>query len=519
VVAGEINSLKESVQKLLDCSDGYYSEGLEYTLKDNGEYEVSGIGECKDTEIVIPRYKDGRRVTSIGELAFDNKGSITSVIIPDSVTRIGSAAFGGCSSLESITLPFVGETAKTESDTYQYPFGFIFGEGSYTGCVATPQDYIINNNTHTASVYYIPASLKSVTITGGNILYGAFGGCSNLTSVIINDSVTKIGFSAFKYCTSLTSVTIPNSVTSIGENTFYKCSSLTSVMIPDSVTTIHGKAFRSCTSLTRVNIPNSVTSINGDPFMECGKVTVYCEQYAKPDGWSETWSKSVAEVVWGTRFDPSVEDSTSSHIQSEPPSISMKYLNDDCQKYGLTTTTLLINKIYSMLLWGVAIYMREHGTSDWVEFLYETNLPEDVELIYSLLYITGFDENKTYDICVKKIEYGKLMSPVSNIVQYKPCHLSGSYVFNEVLGIPPVQNIRQNINYTIHINGEDINCVAIEVADDEGEAYISCKKSGGGMTCYHGKWLDGVSRTITFTSEQVVSLEFYDWFIKNTTKL
>ena len=74
--------------------------------------------------------------------------------------------------------------------------------------------------------------------------YGAFDGCSGLTSVTIPTSVTRIGYGAFAGCSSLTSVTIPNSVTSIGDYAFDGCSSLTSVTIPTSVTSIGNDAFK-----------------------------------------------------------------------------------------------------------------------------------------------------------------------------------------------------------------------------------------------------------------------------------
>lgn len=77
--------------------------------------------------------------------------------------------------------------------------------------------------------FYIPSSLKSVTVTGGNILYGAFYNCSSLTSITIPDSVTSIGKYAFYECSGLTSVTIPNSVTSIGAWAFSGCSGLKTV--------------------------------------------------------------------------------------------------------------------------------------------------------------------------------------------------------------------------------------------------------------------------------------------------
>ena len=65
----------------------------------------------------------------------------------------------------------------------------------------------------------------------------------NIKSVVIEDSVTSIGYSAFYGCSNLTSITIPDSLTSIGEWAFGCCSSLTSITIPDSVTSIGERAF------------------------------------------------------------------------------------------------------------------------------------------------------------------------------------------------------------------------------------------------------------------------------------
>lgn len=192
--------------------------------------------------------------TSIGNSAFSGCTGLTSITIPNSVTSIGEGAFSGCSSLESITIPFVGAKAGvTSSDTYQYPFGYIFGTASYTGGVKTKQYYYGNSTSSTTyDTYYIPSSLTSVTVTGGNILHGAFYGCRGLTSITIPDSVTSIGVGAFSGCTGLTSITLPDSVTSIGGGAFGGCTGLTSVTIPDSVTSIDITAFFNCTGLTSI---------------------------------------------------------------------------------------------------------------------------------------------------------------------------------------------------------------------------------------------------------------------------
>lgn len=182
--------------------------------------------------------------------------SITELTVPDCVTNIEEGAFNGCSSLTSITIPFVGAKAGlTSSSTYQYPFGYIFGTSSYTGGVATKQSYYGSSTSSTTSTtYYIPSSLKSVTVTGGNMLYGAFYNCTSLTSVTIPDSVTSIGGSAFNGCSSLESVTIPDGVTSIGSSAFRGCTGLTSITIPDSVTSIGHYAFDGCSGLKNVYI-------------------------------------------------------------------------------------------------------------------------------------------------------------------------------------------------------------------------------------------------------------------------
>ena len=91
--------------------------------------------------------------------------------------------------------------------------GYIFGSSSYS-----------NNSS------YIPKSLKTVTITGGeSIGDSAFYGCKGLTSISIPSGVTSIDDYAFAYCISLTSITIPSGVTSIGNHAFSWCTGLTRI--------------------------------------------------------------------------------------------------------------------------------------------------------------------------------------------------------------------------------------------------------------------------------------------------
>lgn len=186
----------------------------------------------KDKDVVIP---DG--VTSIGDKAFYECSSLTSITIPDGVISIGDEAFQWCRSLTSIAIP--------DSVT-------SIGVEAFSRC----------------------RSLTSVTIPNGvtSIGNGAFEDCSSLRSIALPDGVTSIGNSAFWECGSLQSVAIPDSVTSIGYGAFAGCNSLQNVTIPGSVTNIGNKAFRGCESLTEITIPNSVTSIGYGAFSGCSKL-------------------------------------------------------------------------------------------------------------------------------------------------------------------------------------------------------------------------------------------------------
>ena len=331
VTAGSISSPDYDISGVIDiwnASQVKESVGLLY--EDNGDsYTVIGIGDWTGANLVIPAAYNGKTVTSIAENAFANCDNLKSVIIGKSVTSIGKGAFSGCSSLTEIILPFVGAKAgKTSSDTYQYPFGYIFGTSSYTGGVSTTQYYYGDNlNMNTYTTYVIPSLLEKVTITGGNILRGAFQNCENLITIEIPDSVTSIGLAAFSKCSSLTSIEIPDGVTSIDSSAFYRCSSLTSIEIPDSVTSIGERAFYECGSLSSVTIGNSVTSIGYSAFYDCdsltsvvipdsvtsigpyafsgcSSLTIYCEAESQPSGWNKSWNVSNRPVYYYRESQP-----------------------------------------------------------------------------------------------------------------------------------------------------------------------------------------------------------------------
>jgi hypothetical protein len=128
----------------------------------------------------------------------------------------------------------------------------------------------ITGYTGTATTLPIPNEIEGLPVT--KIGNGAFFNKTNLTEVIIPNTVTAIEREAFRGCLNLTRITIGNSVISIGAGAFACCASLTSVTIPNRVISIEWGAFFFFTSLTSVTIGKSVTYIGASAFANCAKL-------------------------------------------------------------------------------------------------------------------------------------------------------------------------------------------------------------------------------------------------------
>lgn len=186
------------------------TEGLKFGLMSNGNYYVSGYTGT-DTAVIIPSTYEGAPVSAIAYGAFDGNTEIEYVRVPDSVIAIGQAAFRGCTSLEAITLPFIGGSHNSSNEY----LGHIFGASGVGG-----------------NEQFVPESLKLVDISDAckRIPAYAFQYCRDIVEVRLGGAVTELGVSAFRGCTSLREVYIPASVTIIRpvaevNSAFYECSS------------------------------------------------------------------------------------------------------------------------------------------------------------------------------------------------------------------------------------------------------------------------------------------------------
>lgn len=243
-----------------------------------------------------PVFKIGRNFSPIFNDISRNNTSVTSLVIPGTVTNISTNALRNCVNLTNVT---IGNGVIRIEDS-------AFGNCTNLNSVSIP-------NSVTSIGTWAFQDCKNLTnaIIGNsveNIGVGAFSGCSKLTTINFSDSVRSLGDVAFSANAALTNITIGGSLTNIGTNAFQSLFSLKSIYvspnnltfstdsgvlfnkpktklllypaakegsytIPNSVTSIEDSAFRNSLNLIAVIIPGSVTNIGPSGFEGCRGLT------------------------------------------------------------------------------------------------------------------------------------------------------------------------------------------------------------------------------------------------------
>ena len=213
--------------------------------------EEFSFGCTNITKIDIPG-----SISKIEDYAFEKCPNLNEVNIENGVTVIGKKAFFECPNLVNVYLP----SSLNTIDDYAFYNCKSLNSVTIPNCVTTIG----------SKAFYECSSIKELCLSEvlSSIGDEAFYKCKSLESVTIPNSITKWGKSTFAYCTNLKSVNFNEGLKSIGINAF-EYSNLTSVVIPNSVEIIESDAFSCCHNLYNVKLPMGLVKINNDTFSYC----------------------------------------------------------------------------------------------------------------------------------------------------------------------------------------------------------------------------------------------------------
>ena len=362
------NGKYENGQRTYGADNLFYNGTMEdwLSIKRGSLYfdNVYIDGQKIEGELIIPN-----GITEIPNDAFNGFNKISSIKIPDSVTKIGINAFLGTDFYDNeenwengvlyCGKYLIKSTGENKGNTGIKDGTLIIADGAFRGSENLPNELSLPNSlirigeesfsstgliklTIGENVQYIgkeafanTKNLKEIKYNAvnaecfvehdyyGDFFCGVFCGEGNNTegvNIIIGKNVKNLPAGLFGVNTRSTGDFLnakniifeeESTCESIGDYAFYNCRSLTSFQIPKSVKTIGTQAFRGCTSLANIYVPSTVTNIKAgafsfDIYNSCG-LTVYCDVSEKPNEWGDNWNGG-CPVVWDCKNNDVAED-------------------------------------------------------------------------------------------------------------------------------------------------------------------------------------------------------------------
>jgi len=283
------------------------SEGLSFTLLEDGTYSLTGLGTCKDEVIVVPSAYNSLPVSTIGMLSQTENTNVKSVIISEGITKIEDNAFSSSieKTVESIFLP--DSLEEVGENAFYYCYRALIKENG----VKYIDDWAVNH----ASDEKLVLRSDTVGIAAGACRQGDFGNkftipdsvkhiCdgafeyAEINSLTISGNVEKIGYEAFKNCDARI-ITLNEGVKVISEDAFRNCTKLLNLTLPESLEEIDKGAFANCDSLVLLTLPAGVKKIGPEAFINCAIAYV---EFKNTEGWTTAIDKLNAGV-WSVKTD------------------------------------------------------------------------------------------------------------------------------------------------------------------------------------------------------------------------
>ncbi len=203
----------------------------EYQI-DNGSAVITKYNGTKET-VTLPSKLGGKKVTKIGNSAFEKNKYIETAKIGKTYTEIGKYAFSDCINLTKVVFAKKIKLKLIDSSAF--------------------------SNCYSLAAFKIPAT---VTELGE----GVFNSCKSLKSIVIPAKVTKIGKGLCQYCIYLEKAEIKGKITELPANTFWECYYLEDLKLPDTIKTIGNAALGCCNLIEKFTVPANTTTIEWHAF-------------------------------------------------------------------------------------------------------------------------------------------------------------------------------------------------------------------------------------------------------------